>query len=119
MVAEAKKTRLEAAKTSADLDSVLLKCAPLQMQREQENTSAGQRTYRKLGTAETLEAWANYLDYRGGNGNESTKRPEPPLTTRSSCFKPGRNHITLRRRDRINSIRGRLSQGLCRRGNSQ
>ncbi|MGH8048357.1 MAG: hypothetical protein ACREKL_14030, partial [Chthoniobacterales bacterium] len=78
LMKEAKKGCLEA-KTSADLDALLLRCAALQMRREQQNTVAGERTTRKLaGAATTLSAFADYLDFRDAgnikNANEALRR---------------------------------------------
>lgn len=53
------------AKSSADLDGLLIRCSALQLRvRPNNNTVLSQRVSRKLaGASETLAAWADYLDF--------------------------------------------------------
>lgn len=81
LVADTRKICLEA-KTSADLDPILVRCAALQMRRSSQNNVLVERTNRKLmGVAFTLSAWANFLDLRE-TGN--TKRANDVLRTLTS-----------------------------------
>lgn len=78
LVADTRETCL-AAKTSSDLDALLVRCAALQMQRMGQDNVFGQRTTQKLnGLIFTLENWMRFLDFRAaGNApaaNEALRR---------------------------------------------
>ena len=68
LVQDTHKTCLEA-KTSDDLDTLLLRCSNLQMQVTRGNTVVNERFTRKLqGIAQTLTNWTSYLDFqKAGN----------------------------------------------------
>jgi hypothetical protein len=86
LVADSKKGCLDA-KNSADLDPLLIRCAALQMRREQQNNILGERTYRKLtGTASTLSSWANYLDFRDAGNIRRANETLRSLMTNESIF---------------------------------
>lgn len=86
LVADAKKGCMEAT-SSADLDSLLVRCAALQMRREQQNNVLGERTTRKLmGAASTLSAWANYLDCRDSGNIKRANEALRGLRTNDSNY---------------------------------
>lgn len=108
LVSDAHKACIEA-KEVADLDTVLIRCAALQMQRQQQNNVLGERVYYKLsGTAETLERWAKYLDYKSAgstkSANEMLRNMEStgqfPLLTKeevsAAYLPPGPAQMTIR-----------------------
>ncbi len=74
LIVDTRKTCLEA-KGSADLDSLLVRCAALQMRRSSQNNVLAERTNRKLvGAASTISTWANFLDLREtGNGKRANE----------------------------------------------
>jgi hypothetical protein len=75
------------AKTSADLDPLLVRCAALQMQRLGQDNVAGQRAARKMaGVAGTLENWANYLDFRAAGNAVAANGVLRAMTTAGSQF---------------------------------
>jgi hypothetical protein len=54
-----------AARKSADLDPLLMRCAALQMQRPGDSDIVARRIQQKLaGVAATLQAWTKYLDFQ-------------------------------------------------------
>jgi hypothetical protein len=71
LVKEAREACL-AAKSSADIDPILVRCAALQMQRLGQENVLGQRAARKLaGVIATLESWMNFLDFRAANNGKA------------------------------------------------
>ena len=74
LVADTKKVCIEAS-TAADLDPLLVRCAALQMRREQQNNVLGERIAKKLtGVVNTLSAWTGYLDAKeAGNSKRANE----------------------------------------------
>lgn len=84
LVVDVRKACLSAAKAE-DLDSLLVRCVPLQMRRQQQSNVQGTRiNYKLSGCAETLQIWAKYLDYRNaGNAKSANDQLRNLLTAQS------------------------------------
>lgn len=76
-----------AAKTAAELDPLLVRCAALQMQRLGPGTVLGQRAERKMaGVITTLETWASFLDFRAAGNMKAANDLLRNLAANSSHF---------------------------------
>jgi len=78
LIADTRKACLEA-KSSADLDSLFIRCAAMQGERNAQSNALNQRVADKItGCATTLDAWAKYLDLRDAGdarrANDTLKR---------------------------------------------
>lgn len=86
LVSETRKACLEA-KTSSDLDTLLIRCAGLQAKRERENTVLSQRLSEKLnGCASTLEQLSKYWDFRDAGNNKRANEMLRSLAEANSGF---------------------------------
>ena len=86
LVKDTRKACLEA-KTSDDLDALLLRCSNLQMQADRYRTVMTERLSRKLqGVAQTLTSWTSYLDYQNAGDGRKANEALRSLTTGNSQF---------------------------------
>lgn len=76
-----------AAKSSSDLDALLVRCSSLQMREGRQNTVLTERANRKLqGAAATLESWADFLDFRDAGNTKRANEILRSLRTRDAQF---------------------------------
>jgi hypothetical protein len=77
-----------AAKTSGDLDSLLVRVAALQLRRPaNSNDIVAQRANRRLGSvATTLESWMNYLDFKTAGNIKAANNALRSLSTNDSLI---------------------------------
>jgi hypothetical protein len=86
LVKDTRKACLEA-KTSDDLDALLLRCSNLQMQADRNRTVMTERLSRKLqGVAQTLTSWTSYLDYQNAGDGKKANEALRSLTNGNSQF---------------------------------
>lgn len=86
LVAETKAACLSA-KSSVDLDPLLIRCAALQMCQDRRNTVQSERSGRKLsGAASLLETWADFLDFRDAGNTKRANDILRNLRTNNSNF---------------------------------
>jgi hypothetical protein len=86
LVADTKKGCPEA-KSSQDLNPLLVRCAAMQMRRSRQGELVGDRdNYKLTGLRATLSAWVNYLDYRDAGNTRLADDALRVLTTDGSLF---------------------------------